>query len=249
MTTQDTHLTQTDVLGPGLSKSEALTIERDAKKHLDGFASNGFALAVDLRRLQDGGAHLLRGHTNFGEYIEAKFAGQISADYAKKLSLVGKVIIALIDADRVTLTAGGHKAAHKTLGTTGARALSAVQSKHGQAVMLAVYDLAAEIAKDKGMVITDEIVKAVLAPQLPEPKPEPVPEPEPESEPESDHELTDAEQELLQIVQNVDEDCMRLEDLITNRGAGGALVPEYAKSIAEEVAKLQAALEAIRAGS
>jgi hypothetical protein len=245
----NTPTTTTEVLGASLSRSEALTIERDAKKHLDGFASNGFALAADLRKLQDGGAHLLRGYPNFGEYIEEKFAGQISAENAKKLSLQGKVILALIEADRVTLAAGGHKAAHKTLGVTGARALSAVQTKHGQAAMVSVYDTAAQIAKDKGTVITDEIVAAVLKPQLPEPKPEPEPRPEPEAEYEEERELTDADRVLLQIIQNLDEDCMKLEDLITNRGADGALVPEYAKSIAEEVAKLQDALNVIRGRS
>src|SRR6516165_330606 len=121
------------------------------------------------------------------------------------MSLVGKVVLALVDANRVTLAAGGHTAAHKTLGVTGARALSAVQSRHSTEAMLAVYDTAAQIAKDKGSVITDEIVKAVLAPQLPEPgpEPEPRPEPEPPESEEPDHELSQAELALLQIIQNI----------------------------------------------
>jgi hypothetical protein len=233
------------VLGASLTRRDAQMIERDARAHLDGFTSNGFALAVDLRKLQDGGAHLLRGYSNFGDYIEAKFAGRITAENAKKLSLTGKVVLALIEADRVTLAAGGHKAAHKTLGTTGARALSGVQSKHGPEAMLAVYDTAAQIAKDKGTVITDEIVKAVLTPQLPEPDPQPGRElEEDDSFDEREVELSKAERDLLELVGNLQDSCLTLENFIEHGEVGTEKAAAYAKDITAEAAKLRKALEA-----
>jgi hypothetical protein len=240
--------TSTEVLAPSLSKSDAQRIERDAKKHLDGFESNGFALAVDLRRLQDGAAHLLRGYPNFGRYIEDRFGGRVSAENAKKLSLTGKSVLALVDAGRVTLTPSAHRAAHKILGTTGARALSAVQGKHGTEAMISVYDTAAAIAREKGGVITDDIVAAVLQPQLPEPEPEPAPEPAKSEPPEPEPELSEAERNLLELLGNVQDACLTLENLIEHGGAGSERAAAYAADITTEAAQLKASLLAAVSG-
>ena len=199
-----------EVLETSLTRSEALTIERAAKKHLDAFSRGGFALAVDLRRLQDGGAHLLYGYPHFGEYIEAKFAGRISSGNAKQLSITGRVLLTLIDARKLTLA---H--AHTTLGTTGARALAGLQGKHGTPTMLAIYEKAAEIAKERKTVITDVIIAALLAPALPEPEPEPEqPAEREEMEYEESPVLSEAQAELVSLLGDIYESCAKAADLV-----------------------------------
>lgn len=228
---------QLEVIAAPLSKGDALAIERDAKRHLEAFTNSGFALAVDLRRLHDGGAHLLRGFSNFGQYIDAKFEGRISAENAKKMSATGRVLLALAEHERIKLGD-----ARKVLGTTGARALSAVQTRQGTAPMLAIFDAAAAIAAERRGVITDEIVAAVLKPQLPEPEPEPEPEPpaadEQLDEPQRDYELSQAEHELLDAVGMIEDDCLKLADLISQEGVSSPKVAAYVAAIVGEAAKL-----------
>jgi len=231
-----------EVLEPGLSRSEARTIERAAKQHLDAFSRGGFALAVDLRRLQDGGAHLLYGYPHFGDYIEERFAGRISSGNAKQLSLTGRVLITLIDAGRLTLAN-----AHGTLGTTGARALAGLQGKQGTAAMLAIYGKAAEIARERKTVITDTIVATLLAPALPEPEPEPDgPVEREEMEFEPSPVLSSAQAELASLLERIYEDCARAQDLVEDGRM--ADVPRLVEEIAGNVADLPGMLAAANGG-
>jgi hypothetical protein len=57
-----------ELLGPRLTKGEARPLETQAKRHYRAAGRNLARFAVDLRRLQDGEAHLTRGFSSFGAY-------------------------------------------------------------------------------------------------------------------------------------------------------------------------------------
>src|SRR3954451_15746806 len=74
-----------ELLGPRLTKGEARPLENQAKRHYRAAGRNLARFAADLRRLQDGEAHLTRGFSSFGAYAEHTFDG-LSAANAKKIS-------------------------------------------------------------------------------------------------------------------------------------------------------------------
>jgi hypothetical protein len=78
-----------EVLGPRLTKGEARPLETQAKRHYRAAGRNLARFAADLRRLQDGEAHLTRGFNSFGAYAEHTFDG-LSAANAKKISVQGR---------------------------------------------------------------------------------------------------------------------------------------------------------------
>jgi hypothetical protein len=59
-----------ELLGPRLTKGEARPLETQAKRHYRAAGRNLARFAADLRRLQDGEAHLTRGFSSFGAYAE-----------------------------------------------------------------------------------------------------------------------------------------------------------------------------------
>jgi hypothetical protein len=65
--------TPQEVLGPRLTKGEARPLENQAKRHYRAAGRNLAKFAADLRRLQDGQAHLTRGFSSFGAYAEHTF--------------------------------------------------------------------------------------------------------------------------------------------------------------------------------
>lgn len=142
-------------LGPVMSKGEALGLERQARRHYKTATRNLMQLCADLRRLQDGGAHFVRGFKSFGAYIEHTFDG-LSAANAKQLSRQGHVLLVLEAHDRISLAGHGTNLP----GTTGLRALSGVLGTHGEEVMLEVYDRAAQLRPDRKLV--GETVAKVL---------------------------------------------------------------------------------------
>src|SRR5436190_9068970 len=91
-----------ELLGPRLTKGEARPLENQAKRHYRAAGCNLAKFAADLRRLQDGEAHLTRGFSSFGAYAEHTFDG-LSAANAKKISVHGAVLLALERHDRITL--------------------------------------------------------------------------------------------------------------------------------------------------
>jgi hypothetical protein len=93
--------------------------------------------AADLRRLQDGEAHLTRGFSSFGAYAEHLFDG-LSAANAKKISVQGAVLLVLERHRRIALD----DLTSQLPGATGLRALAVVMSQHGEDTMLAIYDRA-----------------------------------------------------------------------------------------------------------
>jgi len=136
-----------ELLGPRLTKGEARPLETQAKRHYRAAGRNLARFAADLRRLQDGEAHLTRGFSSFGAYAEHTFDG-LSAANAKKISIQGAVLLALEQHGRISLDE------HSTQlpGATGLRALAAVMSQHGEKAMLTIYDKAAQLRPGRAVV-------------------------------------------------------------------------------------------------
>jgi hypothetical protein len=136
-----------ELLGPRLTKGEARPLENQAKRHYRAAGRNLARFAADLRRLQDGEAHLTRGFSSFGAYAEHTFDG-LSAANAKKISVHGAVLLVLERHERISLS----DQTSQLPGATGLRALAAVLSQHGEDTMLAVYDKAAQLRPGRAVV-------------------------------------------------------------------------------------------------
>jgi hypothetical protein len=152
-----------ELLGPRLTKGEARPLENQAKRHYRTAGRNLARFAADLRRLQDGEAHLTRGFSSFGAYAEHTFDG-LSAANAKKISTHGAVLLALEQHERISLTDQGSQLP----GATGLRALAAVLSQHGEDIMLAIYDKAAQLRPSRAVVdsTVNLAVRGMLTPPV-----------------------------------------------------------------------------------
>ncbi len=150
-----------ELLGPRLTKGEARPLETQAKRHYRAAGRNLARFAVDLRRLQDGEAHLTRGFSSFGAYAEHTFDG-LSAANAKKISVQGAVLLVLERHERISLA----DQTSQLPGATGLRALAAVLSQHGEETMLAIYDKAAQLRPGRAVVdsTVNLAVHGLLAP-------------------------------------------------------------------------------------
>jgi hypothetical protein len=152
-----------ELLGPRLTKGEARPLENQAKRHYRAAGRNLARFAADLRRLQDGEAHLTRGFSSFGAYAEHTFDG-LSAANAKKISIQGAVLLALEHHRRISLD----EQTSQLPGATGLRALAAVLSQHGEDTMLAVYDKAAQLRPGRAVVdsTVNLVVRGMLIPPV-----------------------------------------------------------------------------------
>jgi hypothetical protein len=136
-----------ELLGPRLTKGEARPLENQAKRHFRAAGRNLARFAADLRRLQDGEAHLTRGFSSFGAYAEHVFDG-LSAANAKKISVQGAVLLALERPGRIALD----DQTSQLPGATGLRSLAVVMSQHGEDTMLAIYDRARMLRPGRAIV-------------------------------------------------------------------------------------------------
>jgi hypothetical protein len=152
-----------ELLGPRLTKGEARPLENQAKRHYRAAGRNLARFAADLRRLQDGEAHLTRGFSSFGAYAEHTFDG-LSAANAKKISTQGAVLLVLERRERISLD----EQTALLPGATGLRALAAVLSQHGEDTMLRVYDTAAQLRPGRAVVDTtvNLAVRGMLTPPV-----------------------------------------------------------------------------------
>lgn len=208
-------MTKEELLAKRLDKSEARKIERSLKRHVKSFQASGLLVALDLRKLQNGEAHLVRGFSSFGEYIESETEGQIGKQNAKQLSRVGQVLLDLQEAKRLDSMDTFSEAASLPIGVTGARALATVDGSRGQETMLRVFDKALEL---NGFVSSNSVELAVQL-LLPESKDE-LPEIEvkisvPEAE--SDEEESDdgnGRRELPEWVHSIRDRLYDLDDAI-----------------------------------
>lgn len=177
--------TTSEVLPSPLTKDQVNKVERHALSLYGEAQRTVVQFSAELRRLQDGGAHLLRGYPNFGEYVEHTFEG-ISANNAQQISRQGQVLLILEKHGRIKLSGKGENLP----GTTGVRVLATILKQFGEATMLAVYDRAVE----SGRKVVQETVNAATAELIkPEPRELDVPASLPEdldSEPDEDDEVT-----------------------------------------------------------
>jgi hypothetical protein len=150
-----------ELLGPRLTKGEARPLETQAKRHYRAAGRNLARFAADLRRLQDGEAHLTRGFSSFGAYAEHTFDG-LSAANAKKISIQGAVLLALEQHGRISLD----EQTSSLPGATGLRALAVVMSQHGEDTMLTIYDKASQLRPGRAVVdsTVNLAVHGLLAP-------------------------------------------------------------------------------------
>jgi hypothetical protein len=150
-----------ELLGPRLTKGDARPFETQAKRHYRAAGRNLARFAADLRRLQDGEAHLTRGFSSFGAYAEHTFDG-LSGANAKKISVQGALLLALEHHRRISLD----EQTSQLPGATGLRALAAVMSQHGEDTMLAIYDKARQLRPGRAVVDTtvNLAVHGLLAP-------------------------------------------------------------------------------------
>jgi hypothetical protein len=144
--------TPAELLPPTLTKGEARSLESSARRHWRAASRNALVFAAELRRLHDGGAHLVRGYDNFAIYAEHTFDG-LTANAAKQLSRQGGVLLALEHHHRLSLDQPALPVA-----TTALRALSVVHNTFGENTMLAVYDRAIHLRP--GRAIVEQTVRA-----------------------------------------------------------------------------------------
>ena len=246
-----------EVLGPRLTKGEARPLETQAKRHYRAAGRNLARFAADLRRLQDGEAHLTRGFSSFGAYAEHTFDG-LSAANAKKISVQGAVLLALERHERISL----EEQTEQLPGATGLRALAAVLSQYGEDTMLTIYDKAAQLRPDRAVVDTSVnlAVRGLLTPPaldatavLPaghEPPPaagdkpvdnvdEDLDEHDPDEDPEAVHELHDR---LIEIRRALDDLGAVTSELSATRGRSEA--QRILTDLLEEIGELPDALAA-----
>jgi hypothetical protein len=123
-----------EILPAIASKAQLRPLIHRGRRHWRSFRDSGLLFAVDLRELQEQGAHETYGRESFGAWAASEF-DDLGADNAKKLSAMGAVLKLLAANDRLELDRP------RTFpGTTGVRALGGVLSVHGEATMLRVFD-------------------------------------------------------------------------------------------------------------
>lgn len=182
-----------EVLEP-FTRQDADKVERRAVSLYEQAQKTSVQFAAELYRLQEGSAHLIRGYSNFGEYVEHLFEG-VSSVNAYAIVRQGKVLVILEQNGRISLAGKGENLP----GTTGVRALAKILKDLGEEAMLAIYD---EAAKSDRKVIEDTVLAAtqkLIAPKLHE-LGEGSEEPEEDEEDEEDEEeatLTEDQESLL----------------------------------------------------
>lgn len=189
-----------EVLPQPLSKRELRPMIRDTRRYLRAVKRNTMQLAASLRQLQDAGAHLTYGRKSFPQWAATEFADlDLTADAVKKLCKSGRALLLLHREGRIDLSD------HRTLpGTTGARALSAVLSSHGEQAMLDVHRACPE-----GHVVATTVGAAAgaLLPPPPATAPPPIP-------PHEDDEDEEPEDEPPAEVQRLQASIERIRDLL-----------------------------------
>jgi hypothetical protein len=159
-------MTRQELLDAGItSRSEARRHIDAALRHYRTAKRATIQVMADLRRLQDGGVHLLYGEQNFSIWAEHTFDGLAAAN-VRQLTRAGGVALELerrnlIDLDKPE----GY------VGTTGLRELSVVANDFGDDKMAEVFITARESVED-GKEVSGTAVKAALSLLMPPANPE-----------------------------------------------------------------------------
>jgi hypothetical protein len=234
-----------EVLPPALTKGEARSLETLAKRHYRTANRNAVLFAAELRRLQDGEAHRVRGFDQFGDYVEHTFDG-LSATAARQVSRQGDVALRLERHDRIDMAQRGG-----TLpGATALRALSVVLNDRGERDMLAVYDRATELRPERA--IAEATVKQALRELAPPSPPVALAAPVVADEDQDDEEdqdgalveeAMDPEDQLDDLRQYRDD----LDELITARSTSSTMTPAQRRDALDHVEYMRRRLDALAA--
>jgi hypothetical protein len=138
--------TDQQVLAP-LSGAGARPLLLEARRHYRTMQRTGIRFAVDLRRLQDGAAHITYGYANFGAFAEREFYG-LSRANAQLLSVQGNVALSLDRSGRIDLDGPDRDLP----GTTALRPLAHLLNAYGEEAMFAVYDRARAVRPERPVV-------------------------------------------------------------------------------------------------
>jgi hypothetical protein len=236
--------TQNEVLPPSLTKGDARSLETQAKRHWRTFNRSGQQFAAELRRLQDGEAHIVRGFDQFGDYAEYTFDG-LTAAAAWQVARQGGVLLRLAAHERIDLDNG-----RNLPGTTALRALSVVLNNRGERDMLAIYDRAVELRPHRA--IAESTVKQAMRELVPPPPPAAalsVPAAADEDQEDEDQdgalveEAMDPEDQLDDLRQYRDD----LDELITARSTSSTMTPAQRRDALDHVEYMRRRLDALAA--
>lgn len=239
--TTSTGNTTSELLPPTLTKGEARSLESSARRHWRAASRNALVFATELRRLHDGGAHLVRGYDNFAVYAEHTFDG-LTANAAKQLSRQGGVLLTLEHHGRISFDQQ-----RLPVATTALRALSVVHNTFSENSMLAVYDRAIELRP--GRAIVEETVRAAMreldAPPRATPKLDaaPLENPRPNEDDLEDVEDELPSEEISELVDRLDILRRHVDDLRLNV-EDPILARREFRNIEEEVGQVKAAMAA-----
>jgi hypothetical protein len=203
--------TQIEVIEPRLAKAEARPIMRSAQRHWRTARRATLLLCTELRRLQEGEAHITYGYKNFGQFAVEHITPELTEGVVQKFSWQGAPLLALERHGRLVL----NDRAALPVGTTGAQALATILGKDGEQTMLDVFDLA--VTLKPGAPLSDVTVHRAKRELLPAPRKtadEPAPPPEPfatdDPDPDPEHDPYDP----AELVGELQQTRLALEDLL-----------------------------------
>lgn len=142
------------------SQKSLRDLVRAARRHWRLGQKAALKFAVELRKLQAGGAHLHYGYDNFGVFAQHTFE-DLTASTARHLAWMGATLLTLEAAKRLSL--GDWPL---PVGSTAVRELASIAAKWGDNAMLETYDLA-RYSKAGGRPVSGRDVKAALSALLP----------------------------------------------------------------------------------
>lgn len=152
------------------SKSEARKMINQAVQHFRTARRATIQVMADLRRLQDGGVHLLYGERNFATWAEQTFDG-LAAGNVKQLTRAGAVALELDRRKLIDLNKP------EGIGTTALRELSVIANDYGNDKMVEIYKTARDMI-EPDREVSSTTVKAAMTLLMPPPKDENVDIPE-----------------------------------------------------------------------
>ena len=159
-------MTRQELLDAGIaSRSEARRHVGAALRHYRTAKRATIQVMADLRRLQDGGVHLMYGEQNFSIWAEHTFDG-LAAGNVRQLTRAGGVALELERRNLIDL----HEP-EGYVGTTGLRELSVVSNDFGDDKMAEVFITARE-SVEEGKEVSGTAVKAALNLLMPPANPE-----------------------------------------------------------------------------
>lgn len=154
-----------EILEAQMTRQDARKLINQAVGHYRTAKRATIQVMADLRRLQDGGVHLLYGEQNFSVWAEKTFDG-LAAGNVRQLMRAGAVALEL---DRRKLIDLNKPEGY--VGTTGLRELSVIANDFGDDKMAEIFKEARESVED-GKEVSGTAVKAAMFRLMPPAKPE-----------------------------------------------------------------------------